>query len=270
MSDGFTTFITESRKVLSEDSWLKHMRQHCANSHTAAKTSGLFTTIKSDNDFLLVEPKNLDRKTMFMVDDLIEKLASWKHTPHRRKALIGYTSLSSARQYAGKEEKLYIMLPYDRGSLCMVNAESFYSGCEKACKALHITSISNGQLRSWVSSLRRVAKAIGITTAKNEPMTANEFLVAVNELEGLKDAKKIEDLQKLDDDDLERAVAFASRSGTPEEFLSNMFDPDVNRVEKFLAIHHNMPADREIWTETPCLLISLSAYKRLYEAGKIK
>lgn len=266
----FTTFITESRKVLSEDSWLKHMRQHCNNSHNAAKTSGLFTTIKSDNDFLLVEPKNLDRKTMFMVDELIEHLPSWKQTPHRRKALIGHTSLAAARHYAGKEEKPYVMLPYDKGSLCMINSESFYTGCEKACKALHIKNLSNGQLRAWVSSLRRVAKALGITTTKEEPLTGKEFMKAVDGLEELKDVKKIEALEKLDDDDLERAAAFASRSGTPGEFLSHMFDPDVNRVEKLLAIHHNMPADREVWTNSTALLISLEAYKRLHEAGKIR
>lgn len=269
MAEGFTEFITESRKVLSEESWLKHMRQHCHNAHNAAKTAGLFTTIKSDNDFLLVEPANLDRKTMFIVDQLIELLPSWEHTPKRRKALLGHTSLSCAKQYAGADEKPYVMLPYDRGSLCMIHGKSFYVACEKAEKALHIKNLSNGQLRAWLSSLRRVAKALKLNPGTGEPMTGKEFLKAVEDLAELKDVKAIEEL-KLDDDDLERAAAFASRAGTPKEFLSHMLDPDVNRVEKVLAIHHNMPADREIWTTSHCLLISLSAYKRLHEAGKIK
>jgi hypothetical protein len=268
---GFTEFLTEEYSAkLSEESFLKALRQHCNNSHTAAKTSGLFTCFKAESDFFTIDPKDRMIRSMFMVDELIELLPSWKHTPFRRKAIIGYTSLAAAKLYGPKDAKPYVMLPYDKGMLCMLQAKSFYIGCQAAEKKIGITSLSNGQLRAWLSTVRRVAKAAGEKVDGAEPDSGKAFLKAVQALGDIKiDAKKLEEL-KLDEDDLERAQLFYGRSGTPLEFLSHALDPDTNRVEKLLAIHHNMPADREVWTNAPCLLISVAAYKRLHEEGKIK
>jgi transposase-like protein len=266
---GFTEFLLENTTKLSEESFLKALRQHCNNSHNAAKTSGLFTSFKSEADFLMIDPTSLSKRNSFMIDELIELLPSWKNTPFRRQAIIGYTSLSSARLYAAKDETPYVLLPYDKATICMVNAKSFYIGCEAGCRSLSITSVSNGQLRAWLSSLRRAAKKLGIATTSEEPVSGKQLLKALMALEELKDIKKLKEL-KLDEDDMERAEVFASRAGTVLEFLSSVFDPDANGVSKVLAIHHNMPADREVWTNTSCLLVSLDAYRRLHEAGKIK
>jgi hypothetical protein len=271
MGAGFTTFLLEDySKKLSEESFLKALRTHCNNSHNAAKTSGLFTNFKGESDFLEVDPKDRIVRSAFMVDELIELLPSWKHHPFRRKALIGYTSLAIAQHYAAADQQTYILLPYDKGHLCMLQAESFYVGCVNACKTIGIKSLGNTQLRSWLSSLRRIAKMLGIKVTTEEPDTGKALLKAVQALDGLNDVKKVDELEKADEEDKDRARTFSMRSGSPLEFLSQALDPDNNRVEKLLAIHHNMPADREVWTNSPCLMISLEAYKRLHEAGKIK
>lgn len=268
---GFNEFLLEDYSAkLSEESFLKALRQHCNNSHKAAKTTGLFTCFKGVSDFLMIDPKDRMQRSMFMVDELIEQLPSWNHTPYRRKAIIGYTSLSTAREYGPKESKPYVMLPYDNGRLCLLNGVSFYAGCDSAEKKMAIKNLSNGSLRGWLSAVRRAAKASGAKVDASEPDTGKAFLKAAQALEQVKISDK--DLQelKLDDDDKDAVAAFYNRAGTVLEFLSDVLDPDRNKIEKLLAIHHNMPPNREVWTNAPCLLISVEAYKRLHEDGKIK
>lgn len=266
----FTNFLLEDYSAkLSEESFLTALRKHCNNSHKAAKTSGLFTCFNGTSDFLSIDPKDRITRSAFIVDELIEHLPSWTHTPYRRKAIIGYTSLSTAKSYGPANAKPYVMLPYDNGRLCLLNGVSFYAGCDSAEKQMGIKNLSNSSLRSWLSRLRRAAKASGNKPETNEPDTGKSFLKAVQALENIKLSGNLDDL-KLDDEDKNAVQAFFNRTGTSLEFLSDVLDPDRNKIEKLLAIHHDMPPNREVWTNATCLLISVEAYKKLHEAGKIK
>jgi len=227
---------------------------------------------------MMVTPAVREVKTAFWLDRLVKDMTAWKRFPSRSKFLRGYTS---AERAGDVESELYVMIPYDYARVGICPKSSFYKSFNLAQKDFGIDRMDNDGLSKWIAGLCRALTQLDPKAKFDEevnPDTFGQFNKLIKQIDDVvskgKDAlkRKLKDNESINDEDRKVINDLLSRHITnTQAYINEKLDPENNgfsaiRVESFA----HKPDPREVWIDSPCLLVKKSKYLEMYKRGAVK
>lgn len=268
----------DHKKEISESKFLEILKSHCRNSYAVIRQAPIYLADSGKSDFLVVTPAAREVKTAFWIDRLVKEMSSWKRFPSRSKFMRGYTSAERAGDI---ENELYVMIPYDHARIGICPKSSFYKSFQMAQKDFGIDRLDNDGLSKWVGGLCRAIQQLDPKAKFNDDVTPDsfsEFTRLIKEIDEIisknKDAlrRKLKDNDSINDEDRKVISDLLNRHITStQSYIQEKLDPENNgfsaiRVESF----SHKPDVREVWIESPCLLVKKSKYVEMYKRGAVK
>lgn len=274
--NNFHSFLNEQQGVrVSELKWLELLHEKAKTSHEMIKKNPLYKLMKGrKDDFMLYDPKKMPDKSSYWIDKLTAEFSGWKKFPSRTSCLRAYSSY----ERSGDQPHSYVVIPLDRAKLGVCKKASFYRSFEEVAKTMFIEKLDNEGLEKWI---RDIAQTVATLSEKpidiGEINSYNGVKVALKKIDKvllsskLMISKKLKEDHDIEDDSIRRLQDMLSRHVTTLElYLQEKLDPENNgftmmNVESLRELH-----DREIWIESPCLLIRRETYVDLHKRGEIK
>lgn len=270
-----TEFLkVEYKKELSELKFLENLHDHCKNSYSVIKNSPLYIQLETKEDFFIIRPKEKVEKSPFWIDKLIESLNNWKTFPDRKRCVKCYNSLDRV----GNIKEAFVVIPFDNSRIGICSSDSFYRSF-KEFKKYGIERVDNTGISNWFSLICSAIKAIDPELKiKCDIDSFPELKALMNSIDDvLKDNKssllnKLKTTETLSDEETIVIRDLLSRHiTTVEKYLDEKLDPQINgfstvRIDSLAKSKD----DKELWTESPCLLIRRDAYIEMHKRGAVK
>jgi len=261
--------IIESHETpVSELKFLELLKEKTKNGHNQAKSSPLFKFIKTKNDFVILNPNAITRRSKSFVENLIGDLPSWKNYPKHSNSIITYSN----RELAGENNdgELYVIIPYDGVRMAVADETSLNDSFDFAITKLQISDVSNDSLLTWFESLFWVANKVGLDIEYTEPTKYSDLKKLLDQLQIIKpdSIKKAKDIQGAGVE-VQRYIDFANRRGGVLSFFDEVLNPDSNHFKLLTTYSGSIPQSKEIWVGGKTLAIKQSKYQELYNRGVI-
>jgi hypothetical protein len=267
---------TEHRKELTELKFLEVLKERATNGHAVMKKSPIF---REDHgpEMMLVTPSERETRSAFWVDKLIRTQPAWARFPSRTRFISGYTSLD---RLEGDSKTHYVLIPLDGTRIGICPGASFYKSFSRVEKGMGLKRVDNDALAHWAEMLYRAVSEVTSEFKADikKPESFAEFngiLKSIDKaLNGKQSVlrKKIKSHEGMEDDERVAIIDLLDRHVTNcETYLGEKLDPEQNdfssvRVESF----GKLPTHREVWIDSPVLLIRRDTYIELHKKGRIK
>jgi hypothetical protein len=142
-----------------------------------------------------------------------------------------------------------------------------------------IDKLDNEGLSKWVTDVASsISKLSGTTVDATDMVTHKSMKLALSKIDRILQSDKLKiasalksDDHDLDDDSYRRIENILSRHVTTLDlYLQEKLDPEDNGFHAINIESFREYQDREIWIDSPCLLIRRSTYVDLHKRGEIK
>ena len=268
----------EHKKFVSESKFLELLKERCRNSYNVIRRSPIYVSEKSDEDFIIVTPEKKEVKTSFWLDRMVQSMNAWKRFPSRKAYIRGFTSEDRADKLEGN---VYVLIPYDHARVGICPKASFYRSFLVALKDLDLDRLDNDGLSRWVSGLTKSIKVLEPKAKFKEDVTPDtyaELMKVLKEIDSVvaskKDVlkKKLKEDDTINDEDRKLLKDLLQNHITDIlSYLEGKLDPENNDFRAVRIESFSSPSDiREVWVDSPSLLVKLSTYKELYKRGVVK
>lgn len=254
---------------LDEAELLRLLKSEARNSYDAIRRQPIFTKTETAKPFFIVDPTKSARTSKFIIDELVTLLPSWRGWASRLNSVRGWTSRSVAESRSTGQ--LCLLIPFDKARVHSAPETSFYRSFAKASSAMEVEKVDNTALFAWLESLCKLAKMADVKFEKfSEPATAAQFMKLIAKLETVRhEVVKFNESEfnGSDRQHLRRALSFFS--GKLPEVLSRILDPDDNGFHTYTSLY-NLPENKEVWTSSKCIVLTVEEYEAIYKRGSIK
>lgn len=252
--------IYEAEKLLTERGLLQLAVRNYMNG------KDIYRGLKdADGEFLIINPKNYTRQSSASSNEytvVMDNSPYWKGYPKRSKSIICSTDSSTAHNYG----KTYVVIPLEKDAkfgMCMDR--------DVWTTFININKKYKLQIDTFFNSLRGVHKVLCHDDETMFPQkygTYGDFIKFTDSIDKKRDVISTND--KLDM--LDELLAKTSRDTRIMKFIIDWIiskkslldfiyqetDPTINYFKLF-SYYGNMeylPYDREVWTDSECLLIN--------------
>lgn len=236
--------LTEGRsEAIDEGQAMNILRKQCSS---AFKAPEIFRGVKSNNQFMLVNPQQFTRKSKNTSNYhtlLVDNMASWETFPKRSESIVCSTSRNKAAVY-GAGGMTYRVLPIN-GSNIGICAED-----------------------DWWFSFKKFDN-LGITVRDFNEDLANMFNTVLNDLPDDDNWEMVAEWIEMVDERLVVDDSFLSsdfadylfeHDKTVKQTLIDLLEPKSNGFELTTIENFTTTGNHEIWTDGPSLLVADYVY----------
>jgi len=237
--------LTEGRtKSISRDVALDLVRKNCKQMIKTKFKTEFYRGIDGAIDFGVIDPSKFTRKSRNTTNYytlMIDNLPSWKAYPKRSKSIICSTDREMASRYSSGQNALRV-IPYDGTTIGVCSGVDIWWSFDT----------TSGPLFLLNNKIDGILKQLEGFNASNELKWKN--LVSL-----MSDADKLKDTIRTN-------IGEWEKSNKPLlSVLESMINPKKNGF-KIAKIGDSLPRDREVWTDSICVLISSGEYGDFMEA----
>lgn len=272
----FTNYLSEQQgSRISELKFLELLNEKARSSHDMVKKNPIYKVMKGREDYMLYDPKKTPDKSGYWIDRLTSELPGWKKYPSRVECLRCYSSYDRA----GDQENSFVVIPLDRTRIGISSKSSFYKSFGDVAKSMQIEKLDNEGLTTWVTDLASTISKLSNEKIDMTELTTHKSLkLALSKIDRILRTDKLKIAKALKSEELDISTesqrriedVIARHVTTLDLYLQEKLDPENNgfhaiNIESLREYH-----DREIWIDSPCLLVRRSAYVELHKRGEIK
>lgn len=252
--------LTEGRsESLSFDEARKIFYSNCKE--FSKDNTTIYRGVDFNSKYGIVRPKKFERSSAYTDDYysiIVDNLDSWDRYPDRSKSVVCSTSELDASRYG----ELFIVIPFDYADIAIAPAEDFW--------------LSFDELPMSLNEFNEALRGLSVKLVGNEPVDYDykSLMGSIKELDEKIKEEYDGEMEILRDDELVKTeiklakYSFQSYMGIFGK-IEEWFDPEKNGFQikeyksGFSAPSH--PDKREIYTDSPCLLISYDHFQTFYQ-----
>lgn len=241
---------------------------------SALAATPIFRGIKGGRaPFLFIEPANFtrySRNTFNFGTLLMDNLPAWQKFPKRSQSIICSTSVNQAYGYTNEIEKVYRVLPFNNAKIGICPAIDVWLSFKQLSKyGIHLNHFND----EIVDVFRMVFP--------NKPLRDDTYANFIRDIRALSKALEAETLPVLES----KLPAFYTKhsnfsgifnilhafKGEPlDKVIAKLFDPNLNgfstsQIETFQIEEDGSHGGNEVWSDSPCYLVSQKIWDEVSE-----
>lgn len=261
-----------STKEISESYFLQKISKL---KHFNVSDSGLYRGVDIGVDIAIIDPKKYIRKTIFGSTEtmILTYNELWKNYPKRLNSLITTNSLSLAIDYSLKDYRdeynnIYRVIPLEKDAMFGISPEPNYKSSFYNMK-VDFRERPTGFFKNLSELLFHIDKPRYLKPPfQKKKIIKSNYIRIIKMLDEIIKSDNINyDHMKMEKEDVNKIKEFNSG----EEFIDYYFNPEKNNFKLLNykniieEISHNKNRDREIWTDSACILINIDKFREFYK-----
>lgn len=259
-------YLNESRSnSITSDEFFNILNKNCKQFNPNAR-GFLYRGIQTTEPILFNDPKNhfrtsKDNNNYYTL--LIDNSKNWKDYPKRSKSII----MANNELFPGTYGNIYVVIPFDNAKLAIAPKDDIWNSFETGLEKFGLDQIN--QLNFILSTLHSLIESTPL-----EEKDWNTFEKQLKKIDENKDLifSKFVDLnisEKRKESIRKFLDIYMKHNGSLYDLIMNSLDPKLN---DFILVTWNgndllskfKNKAREIWTESPCLLVNANNFMDLF------